>query len=148
MAIGYEQDDYDRLYKRIQEEIDTEDLTLEDIEKYLGKKTKERTKLAKKIAEAGELLKKINQAPSKEKLKEIKEEIKEIPVKRQELKEAEKSRRKELTPIEKFAKEKKIKLSKYKIGRIEDRKDSSQWVTIRSNRKGTKGRIITAMKLK
>jgi hypothetical protein len=140
-------EELDGLYKRLEEEFDTDELTEENVKGFMGK-GKGRTELAKEIAKASKISKKIKEAPSREELKDINKEIKKLPIKEQEMKEKVKARRKELTSVEKFAKEKKINLSKYKIGRLENRKDGSQWITIRDNRKGRKGRIITGKKIK
>src|SRR3990167_6782799 len=91
--------------KRIEEEFDVGDLTKEKVEKYIKAtpKTPGRQELAKEIVKAHELAKEIERAPTKEKLKELREEIKDLPIKRDEIMGAARERRIELTPVERFS---------------------------------------------
>lgn len=143
----YTAEDYARLFKRIEEDFDIDKLT-EQEEKDILKKMKQRKTIPEILEEFKKIKEKIEIAPSKEILRDINKDINKLPIKKEELKIQTKERRKELTPIEKLAKEKKIRLSRFRIGKIENHKDGTQWITIRNYRKGKEGQIITSKKIK
>lgn len=126
-------EDYSRLYRRVEEAFDIEEITPEGIREYINAKTPGMVGLADQIASVGIINEEIGRIEDIDELRELRKEAIKLPVYQQNIltRIDEKIVALSITTTEEFAVEKKIVLTERVTGNIETWRDGKQYLVIR-----------------
>lgn len=128
-------EDYNRLFDRIEESFNPEELDSETLKDYINAKTPGMNALAEQLAQTREISIQIEESEDINELRELRKDVNKLEVHKGTLLERIEERiiALSITITEDFARQKKIKLSEMVIGKVETWKNGKRYLVIREN---------------